>query len=159
MTERDATYYPGVYDYVLQTSSLGTGANTPYTYYIDATIDSSTTYINEGEMVFLNGIEQFGGLSAAQDVTLSAIPTAADVLTEFQNDSTFNIHRMKLVMDEITHKIYLYDSTDTLQFSCDAFMDSAMTQPYDGTAPVVATSWKTSSGTFTLDDPTLGILG
>ena len=82
MTERNSTLAPGRYDYTLQTYGLGSGAKTEYGYDIDATISSSETYMNEGSMIFLDGIEVLPGLTVAENTTLNVIPSAAQIATE-----------------------------------------------------------------------------
>lgn len=86
MTAISATYKPGLFEYTLSTYGLGAGVPTRYMYCIEAQIDDRNAYYNEGDLVFLDGVEVFGGMTVGQATQLSAIPTNP-LLT---NDSRLN---------------------------------------------------------------------
>jgi hypothetical protein len=97
MTERDATYYPGYYDYLLETNGLGAGANTLYIAHGKAT-DTSVTpnkdYYAEDGMVFKDGILQWGGMTFDQHTQLMGLPTVMQQRAGTRDELTAELARI-----------------------------------------------------------------
>jgi hypothetical protein len=78
MTENDPTYYPGTYEYFLVVGSWGSGADTVYQLFI---ADTTNGYYTDPEtLIYRDGVEQWGGMTLAQNTNLATVVTATDTL-------------------------------------------------------------------------------
>lgn len=75
LVETDPTNYPGTYDYFLQVNGFGDGADTVYQLFVQ---DTTLGYYADGTIILRDGVEQWGGMNSAQNLTLTTLPTAAE---------------------------------------------------------------------------------
>lgn len=77
MTARDASIWPGYFDYRLRTNELGVGENVTYQMSASATDELGNRYTSEFDVCYRDGIRQWGGMTAGQVAAVAALPSAA----------------------------------------------------------------------------------